>query len=76
MTARIQQMAKTPQEAQLEINKHLSKCIQTWAGEMDEEAGDEFARLVVGALGLIVTKVNEDDTSFVASVRLTELPVE
>ncbi len=47
----------TKEEAQLLVTKHLSKCIQEWAGTGDEEAGEEFARLVVDALDLRVVAV-------------------
>jgi len=50
----------TKEEAQLQVLKHLSKSIQQWAGETDEEAGDEFARLVVDALALQVVAVEPD----------------
>jgi len=53
----------TKEEAQLQVSKHLSKCIQEWAGTFDEEAGDEFARLVVDALGLQVVAVEPDGYS-------------
>lgn len=53
----------TKEEAQLQVSKHLSKCIQEWAGTGDEEAGDEFARLVVDALGLQVVAVEPDGYS-------------
>ena len=48
----------TKEEAQLLVTKHLSKCVQEWAGaEEDQEAGDEFARLVIDALDLRVVAV-------------------
>lgn len=53
----------TKEEALLQVLKHLSKCIQEWAGTGDEEAGDEFARLVVDALGLQVVAVEPDGYS-------------
>jgi len=53
----------TKEEAQLQVLKHLSKCIQEWAGSGDEEAGDEFARLVIDALGLQVVAVEPDGYS-------------
>ena len=53
----------TKEEAQLQVSKHLSKCIQEWAGSGDEEAGDEFARLVIDALGLQVVAVEPDGYS-------------
>lgn len=50
----------TKEEAQLLVTKYLSKCIQEWAGTGDEEAGDEFARLVIDALDLRVVAVEAD----------------
>jgi hypothetical protein len=64
----------TPHEAQLEVMKHLSKSIQTWAGEPDEDAGEEFARLIQDSLTLTVTAVNEDG-SFTATIKTVELPL-
>lgn len=54
--------------------KHLSKSIQTWAGEPDEDAGEEFARLIQDSLTLTVTAVNEDG-SFTATIKTVELPL-
>jgi hypothetical protein len=54
----------TKEEAQLLVSKYLSKCVQEWAGgegaEEDQEAGDEFARLVIDALDLRIIAVEAD----------------
>jgi hypothetical protein len=62
----------TPNEAQLEVMKHLSKSIQVWAGEVDEQSGDEFARLIIDGLTLTVTAVNEDG-SYTATIKPQEV---
>lgn len=61
----------TKEEAQLQVLKHLSKSIQEWAGEIDEEAGEEFARLVVDALGLQVVAVEPD--GYTARINITTI---
>jgi len=66
----------TKEEAQLLVTKHLSKCIQEWAGgegtEEDQEAGDEFARLVIDALDLQVVAVEHlgDGGAYTARINL------
>lgn len=61
----------TKEEAQLLVSKHLSKQIQEWAGTGDEEAGEEFARLVVDALGLRVVAVEAD--AYMARIQINNI---
>jgi len=60
----------TPNEAHLAIHKHLAQAIQYLAGQEDEEAGDDFATLILtDHLDILVTRAN-DDGSFAATVKL------
>ena len=60
----------TPNEAHLAIHKHLAKAIQEIAGEDDEQAGDDFATLILtDHLDILVSQAN-DDGSFTANIKL------
>lgn len=60
----------TPNEAHLAIHKHLAQAIQYLAGQEDEQAGDDFATLILtDHLDILVTETN-DDGSFTATVKL------
>lgn len=64
----------SPNEAHLAIHKHLAQAIQYLAGQEDEQAGNDFATLILtDHLDILVTETN-DDGSFTATVKLIELP--